>query len=355
MPLAIDRFVTLRLAANGDHSIRLRSRAHPEQPEFARDGWRDRWASHGDPASLGWAAYPLGVVWALAEEGYPIPAGFDAEFDSNLPVGAGLSSSAAVEVATAAALRAVFRFPLDDVALALACHRAEDHFVGVHCGIMDQCVCALGRSDHALLLDCRTRRIEPVPLPLGGKAAVVLCDTGVKHRLVDSPYNRRRQECREAVRLLAESLPGVRALRDVDVPAWTACESRIPPLLRRRARHVVTENDRVLRAAERLAAGDLDGVGRLLDASHDSLRDDYEVSCPELDCLVSAARASGDALGSRLTGAGFGGCTIHLVRAGRTEPFLRALEETYRREFGRPLRAIVCRAVDGAVRNVRPA
>lgn len=351
MPVAIDRFVTVRVTPSADGLIRLASRDFSDEVTVPAEGRHDRWAAARDKADLGWAAYPLGVVWALGEIGHPLPGGFTAHYTGTVPPGAGLSSSAALEVATAVALRGAFAWPLADVALALACHRAESEFVGVNCGIMDPFACALARADHALLLDCRSRATEHVPLPFAGRASIILCDTGVKHRLADSPYNRRRAECEEAARILNGHFPYIRALRDVSARDLRLYEAVLPAPLRRRARHVVTENERVLRAAHVLRCGDLDAFGDLLWASHDSLRDDFEVSCPELDGLVEAARAGGDAYGARLTGAGFGGCTINLVRAGREEAFVAALTASYRRDFGRDLVAHRCDVVDGAARD----
>lgn len=348
MPVAVDRFVTVRLTPSADGLIRLASREFPGDVAVPLDGWRDRWAAAGGPRGLGWAAYPLGVVWALAADGHPPPAGFAATYESALPPGGGLSSSAAVEVALAAALRDAFSLPLDGAALALACHRAENEFVGVACGVMDQFASALCRAGHALLLDCRSRRPEHVPLSFEGKVTLVLCDTRVKRRLADTPYNLRRRECGDAVRLLSGQFHFVRSLRDVSPREMALYEAVLPDPLRCRARHVVTENDRVTRAAALLRAGDIEGVGRLLYASHESLRNDYEVSCAELDCLVDAARADKNAFGARLTGAGFGGCTINLVRAGQEEAFAAAQSAAYRTAFGRELKTHICRTVDGA-------
>jgi galactokinase len=352
LPVAIDRFISVRLSPAGDRNLRLRSDAFPGETIVPLDDWRDRWAGIGIPARLGWAAYPLGVVWSLSESGFMPPTGLSLDVSGNLPSGAGLSSSAALEVGTAAALRAAFGFDLSDVDLALACHRAENEFVGVNCGIMDQFVTALARAGHALLLDCRSKAVEHVPLPFEGRAAVVLCDTGVKHALSDSPYNRRRAECEEAVRLMGAQFPHVRSLRDLTVRDMALYDAVLGDPVRRRARHVVSEIDRVRKTSDRMRARDLEAVGNLLYASHDSLRNDYAVSCAELDCLVDAARAGSDAYGGRLTGAGFGGCTINLVKAYRVDAFAKAQTDAYRKAFGRELKVHVCRAVDGAVRSV---
>jgi galactokinase len=272
--------------------------------------------------------------------------------EGEVPSGAGLSSSAAVEVATATALKALFGLDLDPVRLALLSQRAENEFVGVACGIMDQFISALGRRDHALFLDCRSLETRHVPLRVPGGAGpghqIVVADTAVKRGLVDSEYNQRRAECEEAVQRLAAVLPGVRALRDVSPEDFARHEALLQDVVRRRARHVITENARVLASVEALSAGDLPRFGRLMHESHVSLRDDYQVTVPQLDVLVEAALAVPGVLGSRMTGAGFGGCTVSLVRDDALERFEREVPQAYRQRTGLEPRVYVCRAVDGA-------
>jgi galactokinase len=278
--------------------------------------------------------------------------GFDAVVEGEVPSGAGLSSSAAVEVATATALKALFELDLDPVRLALLCQKAENEFVGVACGIMDQFISALGREGHALFLDCRSLQTRHVPVGATGGSAggvqIVVADTAVKRGLVDSEYNQRRAECQEAVRLLGERLPGIAALRDVSPEDFIRYGEALPPVVRRRARHVVTEDARVLESVAALSAGDLATFGRLMHQSHVSLRDDYEVTVPQLDVMVEAALAVPGVLGSRMTGAGFGGCTVSLVEDGAVERFLSEVPAAYRSQTGLEPRVYPCRVVDGA-------
>jgi galactokinase len=314
----------------------------------------------------------------LRRQGHQL-SGFDAVVEGEVPAGAGLSSSAAVEVATATGLKAIFALDVDEVRLALLCQQAENEFVGVACGIMDQFISALGRRDHALFLDCRSLQSRHVPIggagvgtepeagatpPMSGTAAsgaqqargaqgaqgvqIVVADTAVKRGLVDSEYNRRRAECEEAVRLLATHLPGIKALRDVTPEQLERFGGDLPDVVRRRARHVVTENARVLASVDALKAGDLTTFGRLMNESHVSLRDDYEVSVPQLDVMVTAALALPGVLGSRMTGAGFGGCTVSLVLDDAVARFNDEVPEVYRRLTGIEPRVYACRVVDGA-------
>jgi galactokinase len=269
-----------------------------------------------------WADYPRGVAWAIGQaRGADLPP-FHAAFAGDVPQGAGLSSSAAIEAATALALCALFGLEIPRPELALLCQRAENDFVGVPCGIMDQYASLLCQAGHALRLDCRSLEAEQVPLDLGAAGlALVVCDTRVKRELGDVPYRERREACERAARAL-----GVALLRDARV----ADLERLAGVEQRRARHVVTENARVLAAVEALRARDFAAFGSLMYASHASLRDDFEVSTPELDTFVEEARAAG-ALGARLTGAGFGGCAIALV----AERDRAALEAAVAEHFAR--------------------
>jgi galactokinase len=275
------------------------------------------------PGSVtGWAAYPAGVAWALREAGYH-PGGAAIAFGSDLPSGAGLSSSAALECATALALTGLYgrRVPLPELA-ALA-RRAENDFAGIPTGIMDQSASLLCQAGHALLLDCRSGQATEVPLPLAGAGLTILViDTRVRRALSDGRYGERRRECEEAARAL-----GVPSLRDVtDSPA----PGQLPPLLARRARHVVTENARVLQTVDLLRAGDVRGCGPLLTASHASLRDDFEISWPQADAAVQAAVAGG-ALGARMTGGGFGGSVIALAEAASADRVRAAVTDIFTR------------------------
>jgi galactokinase len=337
LPLAIDRLV---LAAAG-----------------RREGGRLRlWSlQSGPPADLelagigpgrvgGWAAYPAGVAWALARAGVEV-AGADLVVDGDVPAGAGLSSSAALECATATALADLAGAGLDRTALAGVARRAENEVVGVPSGVMDQMVSMLGRAGHALFLDTRSLAAEQVPLPLAAAGLCLLVlDTRAGHRLVDGAYADRRAACEAAAAAL-----GVPALRDATLAQVEAAAATLGVEGAARARHVVTENARVLEAVALLRAGDLDRLGPLLAASHASLRDDYEVSSPELDTAVEAAMAAG-AAGARMTGAGFGGSAIALVRAELAGRIGDRVREAFAAAgFGPPEVAPVA-AADGARR-----
>lgn len=282
-------------------------------------------ADFGEERSLGgeregrWADYPRGVVWALKQRGYDIPT-FSGAFAGNVPRGAGLSSSAAIEAATALALVTLFRLDIPRKELAVLCQKAENGFVGVNSGIMDQYASLLCQAGMALLIDCRSLEAEQVPLDLAGAGlALLVCDTQVPRMLAATGYNARRSACERAASIL-----GVKDLRDAQI----ADLDKLSGEELKRARHVVTENARVLEAVEALRRHDFVVFGRLMYASHQSLRDDYEVSTPELDTFVALA-AQARALGARLTGAGFGGCAIALVKSADAE----TLEQTVRHQF----------------------
>ena len=265
--------------------------------------------------------------------------GADLAIAGDVPPGAGLSSSAAVELAVAGAFCGTSGLEVDHRKLALICQRAENQFVGVQCGIMDQFASALGKAGHALLIDCRSLEVEPVLVPFKEQGvAMVIVDSKVPRRLADTAYNERRNECAEAARLL-----GIESLRDAD----ESQEATLPDPLSRRARHVIRENDRVLGTAEALTQGDLERAGRLMNQSHESLRDDFEVSCPELDRLVDLARDVPGVLGARLTGAGFGGCTVNLVRSRVIDDFREGVVHRYATETGLAAEMHVCLPSDG--------
>lgn len=337
-PIAIDRDVYVAARAMPGRRARLFASNFRRRSEF------DLGQIDHQPSER-WSHYERGVVLMLQRAGYDV-GGFDAVIEGDVPTGAGLSSSAAVEVATATALKELFQLDLDPVRLAQLCQKAENEFVGVNSGIMDQFISALGRRGAALLVDCRS--LEYRHVPLADDVQVVVADTTVKRGLVDSEYNARRRECEEAVRLLADVVPGSRALRDVPLEALTREATRLPDVVLRRARHVVSENERVIEGVAALQAGDVSTFGQLMYASHASLRDDYQVSVPQLDALVEAARSIGGVLGSRMTGAGFGGCTVSIVQTGAVEEFLQEVPKRYERETGLTPRLFVCRSVDGA-------
>ena len=346
LPMALDRETVVAAASRPDRRVRVHSLDLGETAEFDLD-------RPGERRRGLWLDYVEGVARALISRGVGL-GGADLLIRSDVPAGAGLSSSAALEISAGLALAGVSGARVGAVELALAGQQAEHEYVGAMVGIMDQLVSALGRAGHALLIDCRTLEATPVPLDTR-EVAVVVCDTRVKHQLSSSEYNTRREECARGVGLLREFLPGIEQLRDVSAGEFARHESSLPEPVRRRCRHVVTENGRTLRAAEALRAGDLEEMGRLMYASHDSLRRDYEVSSAELDRLVESARAlGGAALGSRMTGGGFGGSTVSLVRRDRLEEFTSHSARDFVSAFGHEPAVYVAEAGDGA-KEVRDA
>jgi galactokinase len=305
LPVIIDRHAEVIARRRSDRRVRLYAFDLDEACEVDLD-------QPIDSTGSGWLPYVLGVVHELVRR-EKIDRGVDLVFRSTVPIGAGLSSSAAIEVATALALDAAFKLWLDPVETALLCQEVEHRYAGVRCGIMDQFSSRLGQPEQALFIDCRSVEARHVPLSLDGHRLVII-DSGVRRELADSRYNDRRSECEEAVAVLSTEDSSITSLRDVTSEVLADNKSRLTPKQFSRARHVVSENERVLEACACLASGDLATFGRLMNASHLSLRDDYEVSHPALDRLVERALRVDGVLGARLTGAGFGGCTVHLVR-----------------------------------------
>lgn len=333
LPLAIEQAVWIALRPRGDGSVRLRSLQQADPIEVRLD----RFERGGPP----WGEYVRGVLWALERETSGALGGWEGVLGSAVPDGAGLSSSAALELCVARATAHVSALPWDPWVMARVCRRAEHEWVGVQCGIMDQLICAAGLRGHALLIDCRSGQAQPVPVPRD--ACVVLLDTGTRRRLGTSAYNTRRAECDAAAVFL-----GVGALRDVSSVHLRRRQLDLPPTQQRRARHVVEENARTLAAAEALRAGRLREVGELLSASHTSLRVDFEVSGPALDAMVDAAQASPGCLGARMTGAGFAGCVVALVEADHVDSFTRSVRERFVAPPGAAPELLVCSASDGA-------
>ncbi len=292
-----------------------------------------------------WSDYLRGVAAVLRARGVPV-AGANLVIKGEVPIGAGLSSSAAIEVSTALALLAAAGAHLDRREIAAVCQRAEHEYVGTRCGIMDQFISCFGQAGHALLLDCRTLAYEPVPIP--DTVRIVICNTMVKHELAGGEYNRRRADCEAGVQLLQRHVPKVRALRDVDMQQLERYSGEMPERTYRRCRHVVSENARTQEAAAALKNGDLSLFGKLMYASHASLRDDYEVSCRELDLLVDLGAKCDGVFGARMTGGGFGGCSVNLVEAGAVDTFQHDIARWYQTETGRPPEIYVCAASDGA-------
>ncbi|HZW52787.1 MAG TPA: galactokinase [Candidatus Elarobacter sp.] len=332
LPLAIDRATVAAAAARDDRRVRVRSLDRGETAELDLDA--------RDPKPAGaWSDYAQGVALALARR-VPLR-GADLALHTTVPIGAGLSSSAAFELAVGLALLTVAGASLPPHELAHAVQEAENGFVGLRSGIMDQLASAFGVRDHALLVDCRSEDVTPVPLPPG--AAVVVADTGVKHELSSSAYNERRAESEAAARRL-----GVRTLRDVSLADFARRGASLPEPLRRRARHVVGENARVLATVVALRESDVVTAGAHMNESHDSLRDDYEVSSPELDLLVGAARRVDGVYGARMTGGGFGGSIVALVRRDAVASLTTALETAYAARYARTPAVMEVRASDGA-------
>jgi galactokinase len=292
----------------------------------------------------GWADYPKGVVWALLERGLK-PVGINAVLTSNVPVAAGMSSSAALEVAFAFAWNQLSGFGLSLPDIALLCQRAENQYVGVNCGIMDQMISACGKAGHAMMLDTRTLERSYFSMPEG--IAIIVADSMVRRALTGSEYNLRRSQCEQAVAILQEHLTGVTALRDVTVNQLVEFEEMLPDVVYRRARHVVTENARVLQVSRDLNEGRIADVGKLLIEGHHSLRDDYEVSIPELDTLVEAAVEVDGCYGARLTGAGFGGCIIALADEQAVPDVEAHLNRVYEETYGSQPTVYVTRPDNG--------
>ena len=287
-----------------------------------------------------WSNYTRGPAAVLEQRGLRLR-GMEAVIWGDVPIGAGLSSSAALEVASALAFLTVSGLHVDPLDLARLTQRAEIEFVGVNVGIMDQMISVMGQAGHALLIDCRTLACTPVPIP--DDCVIVVADTMKRRDLVDSKYNERRSECEQGARLL-----GVSSLRDVSWHDFQRKEDLLPEPVRRRCRHIVSENARVLECVDAMRAGDTAAAGRLMVQSHASLRDDYEVSCRELDLMVELALQLEGAFGSRMTGAGFGGCTVHLVERDQAESFRSALAQNYAEVTGLVPAIYLCKAGQGA-------
>jgi galactokinase len=339
LPAAIDRTIDFGARRRKDNVVRAYSIDFEDQVEFSLD------AIERDEGHL-WSNYLRGVLKFLQEEGHQL-AGADVAFGGNVPREAGLSSSAAVEVGAVALAMQLFNIELGPFEVVRLARRAENDFVNVPCGIMDQFACALGKRDHALFLDCRDLAYRYVPL--SGRVKIVVCYSGVRRALAASEYEIRLKQCRQAVAQLGTTGLAVQSLREIDLTDLEVASHTLSEILLKRARHVVSENERVIKAVKDLENGDLEGFGRLMVASHESLRDDYEVSCRELDVLVELALKQPGVLGARMTGAGFGGCTVNLVRAGEAEAFAEAVQEGYGKATGLNAEVYVCEASNGAL------
>ena len=332
LPMAIQRAVWIALGRAPDESVVARSLDFEGTVEF-----RVSRPEHGGPE---WGEYVKGVAWAMNDAGHRL-AGWRGVVGGEVPIGAGLSSSAALELAAARAFAAVSALEWRPASMALLAQKAENEWVGVRCGIMDQMVSAAARAGHVLLIDCRSLELRYLPLPAG--AGVVVVDSATRRGLVESAYNERRAQCEEAARRL-----GRPALRDVSRAEFEGRAAELPGDIRRRARHVITEIERTLEAAEALSKGDVVGFGHLMNASHVSLRDDFEVSSRELDLLFELAAGDPACFGARLTGAGFGGCVVALVRAEEADEFAGRVCRAYQDACSLEPAAYLCEAADGA-------
>jgi galactokinase len=339
LPVAINRETVVAAAVRADSLVRAFSLDLNETAEFNLNAQRR--ARRGI-----WLDYVEGVARVLQSRGLTLH-GADLLIQSDVPMGAGLSSSAALEVSVGLALSSLSGIEIDRTVLALAAQEAEHKFIGTKCGIMDQLIATLGRRGHALLIDCRSLETTQIPLETS-RMVIAICDTRVKHDLASSEYNVRRAECERGVELLREALPGIRALRDVSIADFQKYEGRLPEPVKQRCRHVVTENARTLAAAEALRDGRMDEVGRLMFLSHQSLRDDYQVSSEELDLLVEIAARVPGTFGARMTGGGFGGCTVNLLRREALDQFRETVLQEYSRAMNFRPAIYVTEASDGA-------
>lgn len=284
--------------------------------------------------AAGWTNYPKGVMWAFEGRGYKLPCGLDFLIYGDIPNGSGLSSSAALEVLTGVMLRDMFDFEVSQTEIALIGQYSENNFNGCNCGIMDQFASAMGKKDHAIFLDANTLEYEYAPVVLPD-AKIVIINSKVKHSLVDSEYNNRRSECEKAVQELKRVIE-LETLGDLTEEAFEANQSAIEcPIRRKRAKHAVYENQRTIRAVQALKANDIETFGKLMNASHVSLRDDYEVSCEEIDYLVNFAWETEGVLGARITGGGFGGCTVNIVKNDAVETFIENVGSRYEQVVGK--------------------
>ena len=336
MPAAIGFFTRVAIASRPDRKLVIHSENYSEQVEFDLDHLPAAHAGH-------WSDYVVGVATTVVKSGVRL-GGASLLISGDVPQGAGLSSSASIEVAVGYALLDLAGQTIDRTKLALLSQRSENEFVGAKCGIMDMFVSSYGKRDQALLLDCRS--LEYQLLPLQG-VPLVISNTMVKHSISQGEYNQRREECEAGVRALSRHLPNIQALRDVTLADLDAFGGELTDPVRRRCRHVISENARALQAASALEAGDLPAFGVLMSQSHRSLRDDFEVSCSELDLMVKLGGQVEGVYGTRMTGGGFGGCTITLIQKECVEAFQRHVSEGYQRATGRKPEIYVCSAADG--------
>jgi galactokinase len=337
LPVALDLATTVMMAPSHDGMVRIYSQQRQEMRQWKADEIAGLVPAHD------WSDYPIGVARELIQAGFPIQPS-NLLISSTVPEGSGLSSSAALEVSSALAL--LHGRTLNPMELALLCQRAERNFVGMPCGIMDQYISVFGKQNSAVEIDCRSLAHRLVSLPAG--ITFVAVNSMVKHALASSAYHERVAQCAAAVSAIREQFPAVASLRDATLEQLATVTPQLPEVVVRRARHVITEDERVGRFVEAAASGDPFRMGRLMLESHASLKNDYEVSCEELDFLVDAARDIDDVYGSRMTGGGFGGCTVTLMDAAAAPAFGEQIEAAYRQRYGVTPAVYPCRPSDGA-------
>jgi galactokinase len=334
LPVAINYDVRAVVKTRPDRTMRVYSYDFKQEDSFSLD------ALEHAAADKSWSNYVRGVASVLQQEGYHLH-GMDMLIAGDVPLGAGLSSSAALELATITAFRAASALEISAVKAATCGQRAENEFVGMRCGIMDQFISSLGQANHALLIDCRSLEYQLVPIPAG--VNIVVVNSMVHHSLVDSAYNERRAQCEAGAKAL-----GVRALRDVSVETFKQREAELSALVARRCRHVVTEDQRVLDSVKALEWGDLAAFGQLMNASHESMHYDYEITVPELDILAEIQQQVKGCYGARMTGGGFGGCTVALVEQNAVQPLVDTVKSEYPRRTGKTPEIYICQATAGA-------
>src|SRR5215216_5889488 len=344
LPAAIDRATYIAFSPTTSHHTTLVAADFNEQASFSPRTISTKTQTDSTPLPE-WAHYPAGVMWALLEEGLSIPA-MNAVYASNVPRGSGLSSSASVEMAFALAWQTLGGWTLPAMKRALLGQKAENQYVGVNSGIMDQFASACGVENKLLLLDCRSLEWKTIPLP--EEVSIVIADTSVRRKLISGEYNKRRFACEEAVRLLKQDLPHIRSLRDISIQELNHFTDKLPEEVYKRARHVVEEIERSSQAEALLEAGNIQRFGELMNECHASLRDYYEVSSPELNAMVNIAQSLDGCYGARLTGAGFGGCTANLVAREKADEFARTLSIRYEAETGLHPEIYITRASNGA-------
>ncbi|OIP70953.1 galactokinase [Candidatus Atribacteria bacterium CG2_30_33_13] len=326
LPMAIEREIIMLGQLRNDRLVQVFDLAYKAETKFSLD---NLFPSKKDT----WANYLMGVVDEIQKTGY-ILQGANIIFISNIPQKAGLSSSAALEIVTALTMAELNLLKIEPVKMARLCQQAENNFVGVACGIMDQYVSRLGRKDNVLFIDCRTNNYELIPFR-DSNYQIVICDSKIRRDLINSEYNKRREECKKATEFFTHRFGHkVQALRDVTIEEFKQYQEQLPETIARRARHVILENDRVQASKKAIEAGDYITFGQLMIESHQSLKVDYEVSCEELDLLVDLALKQEGVLGARMTGAGFGGCTVNLLKREKVNIFKKTIQKEYKRITG---------------------